>query len=160
MADRADRLALVEEVAHEAHGVLVLTQVVGVPDAAGEDERVVVVRACLLDRLVDLERAGFVVVVEALDLAVLQRNELELGTGILERLPRPRQLGLLEPERNAGVSIRSGSMGSISEESELLHRTERRAIGPHNCYGNKNPVRRESIFQKQTRQRCIIRLQG
>ena len=37
-----DRLALLEEVAHERHGVLVRAQVVGVGDAAGQHQAVVV----------------------------------------------------------------------------------------------------------------------
>ena len=57
VADRGDRLALLEEVADERDGVLVAAQLVGVADAAGHHQRVVVVGGDLLDRPVDLHRA-------------------------------------------------------------------------------------------------------
>src|SRR5262249_43083947 len=54
------------------NGILVRPHRVRVADAARDDERVVVVGPRLLDRPVDLERVGLVVVVEALDLAFLE----------------------------------------------------------------------------------------
>ena len=78
---------------------------VRVADAARDHERVVVVDARVLDGAVDLERVGLVVVVEALDLALLERDQLRRAAGLLDRLPRLRQLDLLDhvggEERNA-----------------------------------------------------------
>src|SRR6266508_2395917 len=99
VADCADRLALFEEVAHEVDGVLVLAQVVGIADTAGEDEAVIVARVGLLGRLVHLERVGLVVVVEPLNLAFLDRDQFELRAGLLERLPRLGELDLLDHVR-------------------------------------------------------------
>lgn len=88
MADGRHRIARVEQLADEADGVLVQPKRVGVPDAAREDEPVVVVGAGVLDGAVDAERVGLVVVVEALDLALLERDELRRPAGRLDRLPR------------------------------------------------------------------------
>ena len=96
MADHCDRLALFEELADEVHGVLIRAQRVGVADPAGLHEAVVVRCVHFLDRLVDLEGVGLVVVVEALDLAGLQRHELRLSAGFLHGLPRLRQLDLFD----------------------------------------------------------------
>ena len=76
VADDADRLGLLEERAHEADGVLVGAQEVGIGDAARQDQAVVVARVRVLDRLVDGERVGLVEVVERLHLAILDGQQL------------------------------------------------------------------------------------
>ena len=77
VADHADRLGLLEERAHEADGVLVGAQEVGVRDAArAARARRSRRRRRLGDGLVDRERVGLVEVVERLDLAVLERDQL------------------------------------------------------------------------------------
>ena len=80
---------------HEAHRVLVRAQEVRVRDAAGQHEAVVVGRVGVRDRLVDPERVGLVEVVEGLDLAVFDRDQLGLAARLLDRLPRLGQLHLL-----------------------------------------------------------------
>src|SRR3954452_931706 len=50
----------------------------GLPTPPRQDEPVVVRRVRLFDRLVDFEGAGLVVVLEALHLAVFERDELKL----------------------------------------------------------------------------------
>src|SRR5206468_8892463 len=96
VADDAHRLALLREVAHEADRVLVQAQLIGVPDAAGYEQRVVIRGLDLLDGLVDREAVRRVEVVEPTDLAVVDRDQLGLRSGRLERLARLRQLDLLE----------------------------------------------------------------
>ena len=96
VADGRDRLACVEELADELHGVLVGPHCVRVADPAGKDERVVVVRARILDGAVDRERVRLVVVVEPLDLALLERHQVDLAARVLHSLPRLRQLDLLD----------------------------------------------------------------
>ena len=96
MADDADRLGLLEERAHEAHGVLVHPQEVGVGHAARQHQAVVVGRVRVLGGLVDGERVRLVEVVERLHLAVLDRDELRRAAGLLDRLPGLRQLHLLD----------------------------------------------------------------
>src|SRR5919109_1707026 len=59
-------------------------------------ERVVVTGLRFLDSAVDLERVGLVVVVETLDLALLERDELDLGALFLDGLPRLGQFDLLD----------------------------------------------------------------
>ena len=96
VADHADRLGLLEERLDEAHGVLVHAQEVGVGDAARQHQPVVVGRVGVGDGLVDRERVGLVEVVEGLDLAVLDRDQLGLPAGLLDGLPRLGQLHLLD----------------------------------------------------------------
>src|SRR2546421_1301011 len=99
VADDADRLAARREVADERDDVLVRPELVGVRHAAREDEPVVIRRLRLLDRLVDLEAAALVEVLPSLNLAVLDRDQLRLAAGLLDRLPRLGQLGLLDTLR-------------------------------------------------------------
>ena len=96
VADRGDRLALLEEAADEGDGVLVHAQEVGVGDAARQHEAVVVGRVGVGDRAVDRERVGLVEVVEGLDLARLGGEQLGLAALALDRLPRLGQLDLLD----------------------------------------------------------------
>jgi hypothetical protein len=96
VADRRHRLALPEEVADEGDGVLVRPELIRVSDAAGEHERVVLVGARLLDGAVDRDPVGRIEVVEPLDLAVLEGDDLDRRARVLERLPRLDQLDLLE----------------------------------------------------------------
>ena len=76
--------------------VLVAAELVGIADAAGDQQRVVVVGRHLLDRAVDLQRARGIEVVEALDLAVVDRDDLDLRARVLERLARLLELDSLE----------------------------------------------------------------
>src|SRR4051794_26519238 len=96
VADDRHRLPGVVEPAHEGDGVLVPAQLVRVTDAAGHEERVVVVVRDLVDRAIDLDRVRRVEVVEALDLAVFERDDLDLCALVLERLPRFLELDPLE----------------------------------------------------------------
>src|SRR4051794_21388250 len=96
VADDRHRLPGLLEPAHEGDGVLVAAQLVRVADAARNQERVVVVGRDLVDRAVDLDRVRRVEVVEALDLAVFERDDLDLCAGVLECLPRLLELDPLE----------------------------------------------------------------
>src|SRR3989442_967191 len=80
------------ERAHERARVLVAAELVGVADAARDQERVVVVDPDLLHRPVDLHRARRVEMVEGPDLAVVDRDDLGRGAGLLERLARLLEL--------------------------------------------------------------------
>ena len=78
-------------------GVLVLAQVVRVDGAAREQQPVVVLRRGVADGLVDREPVAAVdVVVHGLDLAALQRQQLDLGAGLAHRLARSLELDLLD----------------------------------------------------------------
>jgi hypothetical protein len=96
VADRPDRLALVEEVADETDGVGARPQRVRVGDAAGKDEGVVVSPADPGDQPVHPDRARLVVMAGHLDLTGLDRDELHVGARVAQRLPRTGQLGLLD----------------------------------------------------------------
>jgi hypothetical protein len=96
VADDADRLGLLEEAAHERHGVLVHAQEIGVRDAARQHQPVVVGRGRLRDGAVDLERVPLVQVVEGLDLAILDRDQLGRGARLLDGLPWLGQLDLFD----------------------------------------------------------------
>jgi hypothetical protein len=96
VADGRDRLAGVEERAHEPDRVRVHAHGVGVGDPAGDHQRVVVLNAGVRDGHVDRERVGLVQVVEALDLARLEGHQLDLGAGLLDRLAGLGVLDLLD----------------------------------------------------------------
>src|SRR3954454_22125125 len=96
VADRGDRLVRLREVGGELDRALVGTQEVAVRNAAGDQQAVVVVGADIVERLVDRELVGVVEVVEALDLAALEADEVSLRTGVLERLARLDELDLLD----------------------------------------------------------------
>src|SRR5215203_3435705 len=86
VADRRDRLPRLEERADERDGRRVAAQLVGVRDAAREQQRVVVAGVRVLGRLVGGERVALVEVVEGLDVALLHGDELDRRAGRLERL--------------------------------------------------------------------------
>src|SRR5262245_2260945 len=52
VADRGDRLTLLEKRAHEGHRILVHAQAIGIHHAAGEHESVVVLRGYLAKRAI------------------------------------------------------------------------------------------------------------
>ena len=76
--------------------VLVGAELIRVRDATREDEPVIVVDLCFLGRLVRLEAVALVEVLPGVELLVLHRDQLRLGAGLLDRLPRLRQLDLLD----------------------------------------------------------------
>src|SRR3954452_16338401 len=99
VADDRHGLALLEEPARERDRVGVLAQEVGVRDAAGQDEPVVVVDGRVRHGLVDRERVRLVQVVERLELARVGRDELGGAPGLLHRLPGLLELDLLRALR-------------------------------------------------------------
>jgi len=89
VADHTNRLAGLEELLDEGDRVSVHAQVVGVDGAAGDDQAGVVVDRGVADDLVDGEGVGRVDVrVHRLDLAGLEREQLGLGAGLLDRVAR------------------------------------------------------------------------
>ena len=95
MADRADRLAGLEERPHERDRVVVGPQEVRIGHAARENQPVVIGRVGVLHPTVDLELVGLVEVLESLDLALIEGDEVCLGALVLHGLPRLGQLDLL-----------------------------------------------------------------
>jgi hypothetical protein len=75
VADHGHRLLRLGEGRDERDRVLVAAQLVGIADSAGDQQRVVVVGGDLLDGLVDRDLVGRFEVVEALDLAVVDRDD-------------------------------------------------------------------------------------
>src|SRR5690606_25261140 len=76
---------------------LVHPQLVRVRHAAGQQQRVVLVRVRVAGELVDREPVRLVQVVEPLDLPVLDRDQLHLRTGVLDRGTRLHVLADLDP---------------------------------------------------------------
>ena len=97
VADRRDRLAGLEERPRELDRLGDGPQDVGVGDAAGQNEGVVVVGVGVVDGRVDVEGVGLVEVVERLDRRP-PRGAISCGlsAGLLDRLPRLGQLNLLD----------------------------------------------------------------
>ena len=87
-----DRLARVDEVPHEADRGRLHPQLVRVDRAAGQQQRVELVRRGVADQPVDAEGAGVLeVVVARRDLAVVDRQQVGPRAGVVQGLP-----GLLE----------------------------------------------------------------
>jgi hypothetical protein len=97
VADRRDRLAGLEERPHEGDRVLVVAQEVGVGDTAREHQAVVVAGGGLGHGLVDREGVTLVEVVEALDLAGLEGDQMRRAAGLLDRLAWLGIFDLLDP---------------------------------------------------------------
>src|SRR5699024_6814467 len=87
VADHAHRLAAAHEITHEAHRVLVHAQRVGIEHAARQDQRIELVDAGIGHLSVNLEPVAGLVVVYALDLAVLDRQQTHGGARLFHRLP-------------------------------------------------------------------------
>ncbi len=83
VADRPDRLARLGEGADEAGGLLVDPQLVGIGHATGQHQGVVVARRGVGEGAVDPDLLAGRQVVVALDLALLGRDDLDLGAGRL-----------------------------------------------------------------------------
>ncbi len=96
VADRGDGLARVDERLDEGHRLLVHPQGVGVGDAAGEDQGVVVVDRGVGDGGVDRAGLGLVEVVEELDLAGLRGQQLRRVAGAGHGVPRVGELDCLD----------------------------------------------------------------
>jgi hypothetical protein len=104
VADDADGFPFIDEALDELDCVFIHPEEVRIGDPAWEDERVVVGNVGVRDEPVDREPVCLVEVVEPLDLSLLDREELRLGSGVPDRLPGLLQLHLLDPvggeERN------------------------------------------------------------
>ncbi len=126
VANRADRLPLLDEPADEVDGVLVGAKLVRVHHPAGQNERVEVVGVRLLHGQVDrVRRTGLqLLLVQRRDLALLERDERELGAGLLKRLPRLLQLALLV--RIRGEECHLLPLQLVRHEPLLSRRLERR----------------------------------
>ncbi len=96
MADRADRLAGAGEGAHEIGGVLDDPELVGIGHAARQHQGVIVAGLRFAQHPVDPDLLARGQVVEALDLALLGGDDLDLGAFLLERLQRLGELDLFE----------------------------------------------------------------
>jgi hypothetical protein len=97
VADGPDRFPGVEELPHEVEGALVHPELVGVHRAARQQQRVVVVDGGVRDEAVDREGPRVLeVVVARRDLAVVDRQQLHLRAGILDRPARLFELHALD----------------------------------------------------------------
>src|SRR5207253_5689166 len=135
------RLAGLVEPADELHRLRVAAQLVGIADAARDQERVVVGGRHLLDRTVDRQLARRVEVVEALDLTVVDRDDLDVGAGILARLPRLLQLDPLEHVGSEDRDLLASQHLSHFDPSRLLAPARRlpgapRPMRPDRCGGD------------------------
>ena len=169
VADRRHRLGLVEERAHERDGVRVGAQEVGVGDAARQHEPVVARGVGLLDGVVDRERVALVEVVEALDVAGLERDQLRRAAGLLDGLPRLGQLHLLDAvggeERDRLALQLSGHVAPLGRGlPERLHAAPgaanpagRRAVcsrtarGSRSAHGVPHPARARAAARRRLR---------
>jgi hypothetical protein len=95
VADRADRLVLLDERPDELHRVRVGAQHVGVGDAARQHERIVVGGLGVGDRLGGLDLVALVEVLPHLYLALLERDDVNVSPRLADRLERLGYLDLL-----------------------------------------------------------------
>ena len=97
MADRRDQLVVVHELLDDLHCPLLQPHLVGVADAAGQQQRVELLRVDRLQRQVGRDRLGLLAVVHhALDRVGLDRGERHARAGVEQRLARLEQLVALE----------------------------------------------------------------
>ncbi|KAI1691004.1 tripartite tricarboxylate transporter family receptor domain-containing protein [Ditylenchus destructor] len=108
VADRRDGLAGLDECTHEGDRLLVDAQRVGVHDAARQQQRVEVVGPGALERHVDREAVGRIVMVPAAHAALGGRDDPRPRAGVVERLARLGHLDLLE-----AVGHEDGDLQSI-----------------------------------------------
>src|SRR5215212_2743235 len=101
VADRADRLGLLEEGTHEVHGFVTGTQVVCPYGATGHDQAVVLIGGDLRERLLHRERLTRVdVAVHGLGASCLKAYDVYRGAFVLYGLLRLLELGLLGAYRS------------------------------------------------------------
>ena len=110
------------------HRVGVGADGVGVGDAAGQDQAVVVAGVRGGGGAVDGEAVGRIEVPERLDLAVLGGDQLGSAAGLLDRLPRLGELGLLDAlvrddERDASVLELRGHVDLLGSGAMLRARS-------------------------------------
>jgi hypothetical protein len=99
VTDGGDRLACVDERLHEPHGLRIHARLVGVRDAARQDEPVVARRIGIFQLHIDRLGARLVEMIDHLDLVTAERHELELRALLCQPLDRRRQLHLLDALR-------------------------------------------------------------
>src|ERR1700716_3037391 len=104
VADYAHRLVLLEELAHEAHGVRIRAQGVRVGYSTGEHERVVFGSVSIGGTTLRLNLVSLVEELEHLYLSGTKRDQVDVLPRIADRLQRLRELNLLDavgkPERH------------------------------------------------------------
>src|SRR5690606_25389228 len=98
----------------------------------GQDQRVELLDLRVRHPAVDLELVGGLVVVHALDLAVLDRQQAGGCTGLLDRFPGLGQLDLLDAiggEDGNGLVLKGTAHGSSCESDAATCRSPQDAPG-------------------------------
>jgi hypothetical protein len=112
MADRGDQLSVVGEFLYDLHRPVVQPQLVGIADAAGQQQRGIVLGVDLLHGEVRHDRAAKLRVVHhALDRIGLEAGQRHLHAGIEQRLTRFEEFGFLEPVGGEDQDVRGGKIG-------------------------------------------------
>src|ERR1700744_4745947 len=96
MADRCHRLAGIEERFSEGARLMVGPEVVGIHNAAWQEQRVKILRPGLVERDIDRQLFAPIRELPRADLAFLRRYDPGVRTGSIEGLARLRKLDLLE----------------------------------------------------------------
>ena len=99
MADDRNRLPVVEETLHELDGFRIHTQLVGIHDTTGQQQRVVFIRLRLVEAPIHAHLIAPRLVLPSANLSRFRRDDIDFCAGILERLARLQELVLLEPVR-------------------------------------------------------------
>src|SRR5262245_17446139 len=99
MADRKHRLAIIDKAGGELEGLSIRAQPIRIEQAARNQDRVIVIRARLIKRLVDVDRFALLHVFEPLDVAGLERDHLHRSARRLDRALGREQLALLKAIR-------------------------------------------------------------
>src|SRR5688572_22551710 len=96
VADHGDRLAVVEELSHQPDGFRVHSESIRIHDPTWQEQRVVVVRARLIEPAVDGNAVAPFCTVPPAHRLRFGRNDVHGRTGAFERLAWLKQLDLLE----------------------------------------------------------------
>lgn len=119
MADRGDRFPLGKELLDEPHRLLIGAQMIGIGDATGKDEGVVIGRRHLGHLPVDGEGVGAIEVLKRLDGSPAGGDQFRSAAGRRHRLPRSGQFYLF------------GSLGRGQERDPLSLQSIRHDGFPH-----------------------------
>ena len=88
MADRGDRFLFFHEVRHKLDRFANHPQPVGICHAAGQQDRIKILRSHRAQSGLDLEFIAFLIVAHPLDLAAFRRHQCRLCPRLVERFPR------------------------------------------------------------------------
>ena len=88
MTNDRDRFPGLEKIAHELDRALLLPHRIGIHQTPGDEEGIKIVRLRVAEREIDIKLVAFLVVIDALHFAGLDRDDFCLRAGLIQSLAR------------------------------------------------------------------------